>query len=80
MDGPVAPLSPNDPFMLRLGFDLRNDASRLSVAVPHWFLAASSLGLAALFAFKRTWRYSLQTILVAMTLLAGVLGFAVWSI
>lgn len=47
--------------------------------VPHWFPAASSLGLAALFAFKRTWHYSLRTIIVAMTLTAGLLGLAVYA-
>ncbi len=46
--------------------------------VPHWFPAASSLCIAAIFAFKRTWRYSLRTIIVAMTLTAGLLGLAVY--
>jgi hypothetical protein len=46
----------------------------------HWFLAASSLSLAALFAFKRTWHYSLRTILVATTLLAAILGLAVYVV
>jgi hypothetical protein len=50
-----------------------------AMAVAHWFLTASSLALAALFAFKRTWRYSLRTILVATTILAGLLGLAVWA-
>jgi hypothetical protein len=52
----------------------------LAVTLPHYFLAASSLGLAALFAFKRTWRYSLRTVLVATTLLAGLLGLAVYAV
>ena len=46
---------------------------------PHWSLAASSLALAALLAFNRTWRFSLRTILVATTILAGLLGLAVWA-
>jgi hypothetical protein len=50
------------------------------VNLPYWLLAASSLGLAALFAFKRTWRFSLRTILVATTLLAGLLSLAVYVI
>jgi hypothetical protein len=62
------------------GFSLSLDPWPTWVTIPHWFLAASSLGLAALFAFKRTWRYSLRTILVATTLLAGLLGLAVYSI
>jgi hypothetical protein len=48
--------------------------------LPHWFVAASSFALAALFAFKRTWRYSLRTILVATTLLAAALGLAVYAV
>jgi hypothetical protein len=47
---------------------------------PLWFLAATSLGLAALFAFKRAWRYSLRAILVATTLLAAILGLAVYAV
>jgi hypothetical protein len=48
--------------------------------VPHWVLAALSLALTALFTFNRTWRYSLRTILVATTLLAAVLGLAVYAV
>jgi hypothetical protein len=63
-----------------LGLDYHRDKWGTVVAVPHWFLAASSLGLAALFTFKRTWRYSLRTILIATTLLAAILGLAVYAI
>jgi hypothetical protein len=47
--------------------------------VPHWFPTASSLGFASLFAFKRPWRYRLRTIIVATTLIAGLLGLAVYA-
>jgi hypothetical protein len=60
------------------GFLFVSEPDSTYVCMPHWFLAASSLALAALFAFKRTWRYSLRTILVATTLLAGLLGLAVY--
>jgi hypothetical protein len=63
-----------------LRFEYRHYEVETTLYVPHWFLAASSLGLAALFAFKRTWRYSLRTILVATTLLAGLLGLAVYAV
>jgi hypothetical protein len=63
-----------------LGRETGIEMTSVSVVMPHWFLAASSLGLAALFAFKRTWRYSLRAILVATTLLAGLLGLAVWAV
>jgi hypothetical protein len=71
---------PGAPLSHRLGFSYFSFEDGWSVAVPHWFLAASSLGLAALFAFKRTWRYSLRTILVATTLLGGLLGLAVYAV
>jgi hypothetical protein len=61
------------------GFSFYDGGSITALILPHWFLSATSLGLAALFAFKRTWRYSLRTILVAMMLLAGLLGLAVWE-
>jgi hypothetical protein len=66
---PDAPATPSFAYALR--------PLTWGLTLPHWFLAASSLGLAALFAFKRTWRYSLRTILVATTLLTGLLGWAV---
>jgi hypothetical protein len=63
-----------------LGFAYYDDGLVTAFSAPHWFLAASSLGLAALFTFKRTWRYSLRTILIATTLLAAILGLAVYAI
>jgi len=38
----------------------------------------SSLALAALFAFKRTWRFTIRTLLIATTLVAAVLGIGVY--
>jgi hypothetical protein len=63
-----------------LGFSAAYDSGHTVIAFPHWFVAASSLGLAALFAFKRTWRYSVRTILVATTLLAALLGLVVYAV
>jgi hypothetical protein len=66
--------------LLRLGFILTvQPPHQISASMPHWFLVASSLGLAALFAFKRTCRFSLRTILLVTTLLAAILGLAVWA-
>jgi hypothetical protein len=50
------------------------------ILFAHWFLALSSLSLAALLAFKRTWRFSLRSVLVATTILAGLLGLAVYLV
>jgi hypothetical protein len=73
---------PHEPEELGPGFGFayfaKNNDSM--IVIPHWFLAALSLGLAAIFAFKRTWRYSLRTVLIATTILAGLLGLAVWAV
>jgi hypothetical protein len=63
-----------------LGLGIRTSQGNSNVTLPYWFLAASSLGLAALFAFKRSLRYSLRTILIATTLLAAILGLAIYSL
>jgi hypothetical protein len=42
--------------------------------VPHWFPAASSLGLAALFASKKPWKFTVRGLLIATTLIAITLG------
>jgi hypothetical protein len=67
------------PNLMEFGAGWTN-GSHFLMMLPYWFLAASSLGLAALFAFKPTWHYSLRTILVATTLLAGLLGLAVYAV
>jgi hypothetical protein len=61
-----------------LGFRFLRDVSTTAVVVPYWFLAACSFALAALFAFKRSWRFSVRSILIATTLLAIALGLGVY--
>src|SRR6187431_1173826 len=39
------------------GFASRANGKHYSLYLPHWFLAACSFGLAALFAFKLRWRF-----------------------
>lgn len=46
------------------------------IIVPHWFLAAI-FGIAAAVPWVR--RFSLRTLLTAMTLIAGALGVIVWA-
>jgi hypothetical protein len=80
---------PNSPHRIPAQWPARQEVLRefqwtrfadgLRVVIPHWFPAALSLGFAALCAFKRPWRYSLRTILVATTVLAGLLGLAVYE-
>jgi hypothetical protein len=60
------------------GFSLTRADNGYGVSFPHWFLAACSLGFAALFAFKKTWRFRLRSILIATTLLVIALGLGVY--
>jgi hypothetical protein len=46
------------------------------VAMPHWFPAAAAVTVAAVPWLR--WRFSLRTLLIATTLVAVVLGLAVW--
>jgi hypothetical protein len=76
-----SPLSGEKKSARTLGFTF--DAIQPSgfyAAIPHWFLAAGSFGFAALFAFKRTWRFTARGLLIATTLLGGVLGLAIYLI
>jgi hypothetical protein len=45
---------------------------------PHWFLTMIAATLAAALWFRVPYRFSLRTMLIATTLLAVVLGLAVW--
>jgi hypothetical protein len=63
------------------GFNLDgNGVTHVRVTSPHWFLAAASGALAALFAFTRTWRFSIRAMLIATAVLAGVLGLIAYSL
>jgi hypothetical protein len=62
------------------GFSLALDSQPAWATAPHWFLAACSFGLAALFAFKRTWRFTVRGLLIATTVLAAILGLAVYVV
>ena len=63
-----------------LGFDYSRRESFVSATIPYWFLFASSLAIAALFAFKRTWRFSVRALLITTTLVAAALGLGVYFI
>jgi hypothetical protein len=49
------------------------------IKVPHWFFVISCSALAAVPWFPWSKRFSLRTLLIATTLLAVVLGLAVWA-
>jgi hypothetical protein len=73
------------PETSELGFAFDKDFSISSpywyVASPNWFLAlaCSALGVAPWIRQLR-WRFSLRTQLIAMTLIAVILGLAVWRL
>jgi hypothetical protein len=61
-----------------LGFSFNREAYIESrgfyVSFPYGFLAASSFALAAIFAVKKSWRFTTRSLLIATTLLALGLG------
>jgi hypothetical protein len=65
----------------RLGFNYQRvavaSATGLVITIPTWSLIAVSAALAALFAFKGTWRFTIRTLLIATTLIAAALGIGV---
>ena len=63
-------IGPSSPSTFHFGGD--------GIMVPHWFAAMALAGLAALPWFPFSSRFSLLTMLVATTLVAVVLGLAVW--
>ena len=61
------------------GFGFVNKRQIRYLFLPHWFLAASSIGLAALLAYKPL-RFSIRGLLIATMLLAAVLGLTVYTV
>jgi hypothetical protein len=62
------------------GFGLSIQPTFQAISLAHWFLTASSLSLAALLTFKRSWRFTTRGLLIATTLVAGVLGIITYSL
>jgi hypothetical protein len=69
--------SSENPFT-RLGFVFIHNSALTAVSVPHWFLIVSSFALAAVFAFKKSWRFNTRGLLIATTALAVVLGLGIY--
>jgi hypothetical protein len=59
-------------------FKLHNAVSHITVPVPHWFIASILAALAG--TPWLWWRFSLRTLLIAMTVVAVVLGLIVAAI
>jgi hypothetical protein len=71
---------PMKPTFLGFAFERHETLAWKYVYVPHWFLAALSFGLAALLAYKPVTRFTVRGLLVATTLLAAMLGLAVYAV
>jgi hypothetical protein len=61
-----------------LGFRWRPMNYGFAASVPDWFLALFAAAFATAPWFR--WRFSLRTLLIATTLVAVVLGLAVWAV
>ncbi len=61
-----------------MGFGWYTAATSIAVRVPCWFAVLMSATLTAVPWIR--WRFSLRTLLVATTLVAVVLGLAVWAV
>jgi hypothetical protein len=63
------------------GFLWLVDGVRFKLAIPDWFLAAVFGMFAAVPAlFPSKWRFSLRTLLIAITAIAVMLGLIVWAL
>ena len=60
-----------------LGFGFLRAGNDLGILIPCWFVVL--LAGAAALAPWLPWRFGIRTLLIAMTLLAVVLGLAVWA-
>jgi hypothetical protein len=70
----------NEGILHGLGFQLNNSPDRFFAAVPHWFLITLGGLLAMAIALNRKRQFSLRMLLIATTLIAGVLGLMVYSL
>jgi hypothetical protein len=65
-----------DDYATAYGFSGRNSSEFKAVHIPYWFLVPLSATLAAIPWIR--WRFSLRTLLIAITLVAVVLGVIAW--
>jgi hypothetical protein len=75
-------ITPNDELRVKrgiLGFLYDPEVDRFSVHVPFWFLALTLAAVAAAPWIRWSRRFTLRTLLIATTLVALVLGLAVYA-
>jgi hypothetical protein len=63
-----------------LGFDYEGGGSGFVLAIPFWFIVPLLLALATFLAYKPITRFTVRGLLITTTLLAAVLGLAVFAV
>ncbi len=63
----------------RYGFELVNYPNPIALALPDWYFAPPILLMFYLISSPRLLHFSVRTLLIATTLVAVVLGLAVWA-
>ena len=76
---PVPKRSATRRAYVRLGFNWQNEGASTMVAAPYWSVVLLFVALAAAPGVKWSRRFSLRTLLIAMTLAAVGLGLAVYA-
>jgi hypothetical protein len=65
---------PNLAYKGGLGFGVANTPARVALRSPYWFYMIVPGAIAAMLVNQTRWRFSLQTMFLAMTVVAVVLG------
>jgi hypothetical protein len=65
--------------MTLLGFGMIGDSTEFAVFIPYWFLCGVSGACAALLWPIKSRQFKLQTLLIATTLIAVLLGIIAWA-
>jgi hypothetical protein len=61
-------------------YTYRGNDGGMQLRLPYWFLVGATSAISTLPWITIRWRFSLRTLLIAMTLVAVVLGAVVWAV
>jgi hypothetical protein len=70
---------PSLPYKSALGFGFCRTANIVAIRLPYWFLVLATASAARALMKRTPWQFSLRTMLIAMTLVAVLLGLIVGS-
>jgi hypothetical protein len=76
------PITPNDEARVKrgiLGFLYRPQPQGFNVHVPFWFLESATVAAATAPWIHWSKRFTLRTLLIGMSVIAAVLGLAIWA-